>query len=681
MSSRRRVRTTCPRDCYDGCGIVVEFEGDGIHRVIGDPEHPVSRGALCGKCALAYNGAWRDPAVRLTEPLRRTGARASGDFEPVSWATALGEIAERLHGIVTAHGGASVIHAHYTGTCSLLAGEFPLRFFHRLGATEVEPDTVCNNAGHVALNYLYGTSTRGFDPRTADEADTIVVWGANPSACGPHVDRYWLGERRARLIVIDPVRTDTAEGADLHLQLRPGTDAVLAFAMMHVLRAEGLLDHDYIEAHTLGFDEIAPHVEACSPAHAATVTGIPESQIRDSALAYGRGRSMLWIGQGMQRQPRGGNAVRACAMLPALTGNLGRPGTGVLYLNGGESRRVDGGFLAGGWLAPSTPPEPISHMDLADALGDPRRARAFFCWNMNVAASGPRQRRLRQALSRDGLFNVVIDLFMTDTARLGDYVLPAASFLEFDDVVVPYFHHLLSAQVAVQPPPGQALSNMEIFRRLAAAMGYDEPDLQTPDRELIDRLLADSGVDFDTLAQAGSVALGDTPAQPFADGRFPTPSGRVELASARAEADGHPRTAVPEADPRPAPGHWRMLSPAGPWLMNDSYHNDPHIARTLGEVEVWIHPADAGVSGVGDGAPVRLRSSEGELGARALLTDRVPRGTLLMHKGRWPSLELQGANVNVLNPGESTDMGRSSAVHGTQVELVVESRGLDPGAR
>ncbi|MFO1061568.1 MAG: molybdopterin-dependent oxidoreductase, partial [Dongiaceae bacterium] len=487
------LRTSCPRDCYDGCGIAVIKRGERIVKVLGDPQHPVSRGALCGKCAIAYNGAWRDPALRLSQPLRRRGAKGEASFEPVGWDEALGEIADRLHGLLADPGPAALWHAHYTGTCSLIAGSFPLRFFNRLGAGEVEPDSICNLAGQVALDYLYGTALEGFDPRSAAEASCLLLWGINPSASAPHAHKHWIRETPAKLVVVDPVATPTARAADLHLQPFPGTDAVLAFALLHVLEREGLTDRDFISRHVLGWAEIAADIAATTPERAAAVTGVPAAAIVAAARLYGGGPALLWLGQGLQRQPLGGNAMRACALLPAATGNLGRRGGGFCYLNGSGRKGIDQDYLAAPRLR-REPPRKLSHMDLADALGDPARMRALFCWNINIAASNPQQERLRRGLARDDLLLVVADLFMTDTARFADFVLPAASFLEFDDMTSPYFHLSVGAQVKATEPPGEALPNQEIFRRLARAMGHDEPELLESDAAMLDALARQAGI-------------------------------------------------------------------------------------------------------------------------------------------------------------------------------------------
>jgi anaerobic selenocysteine-containing dehydrogenase len=669
MAEKDIVRTTCPRDCYDGCGIAVVRRDGRIARVLGDPDHPVSRGALCGKCAIAYNGAWLDPGRRLLHPLRRTGPKGQGAFERVGWDEALSAIAGRLQGIVAADGGEAVVHAHYTGTCSIIANNFPGRFFNRLGATEVEPDTVCNNAGYVALEYVYGTAVQGFDPRTAADAGAIMVWGCNPSASAPHAHRYWLPEAPGRKIVVDPVRHDTARAADLHLQPFPGSDAALAFAIMHVLRREGLVDEGFLAARATGWDELSPKLDPCTPEWGEAQTGVPAADIVAAARIYGAGPSLLWIGQGLQRQPQGGNIVRAVSLLPALTGNIGKPGAGIYYLNGkGATRGLDMGSLSAPQLR-RRPARPIGHMELARHLADPARAKAFFCWNMNVAASAPNQAALKAALSREDLFTVVVDPFLTDTARHADYVLPAATFLEFDDLVGSYFHISLGAQAKAAEPMGESLPNAEIFRRLARAMGYAEPELYESDRAIIDRQLglALPGTSFEALAAVGTMPVGDRAQVYFADLRFPTPSGRIEIACDRAEAAGHGRLPHANADARPAAGRLRLLTPATRWLLNSSYGNDPAIQAKLGRPAVILHPADAEARGLAPGDRVTLRNATGALGMTLAVAEIVPRGVALSDKSRWLG---EGPNVNVLNPGLEADMGRSTALHGVEVEVV-----------
>ena len=662
------IITTCPRDCYDSCGVRVVVKDGAIDRVTGDPDHPVNCGSLCGKCSLAYNGVWIDPAARLTRPLKRTGAKGSGEFVAVTWDEALGAIATRLGALIDAGRAADILTAHYTGTCSVIANQFPMRFFNAIGATEVEPDSVCNLSGHVALGYVLGTGAKGFDPRTAKESDCLIVWGANPSASGPHADKHWIAEFPGTVIVIDPIRTPTAAKADLHLRPFPGTDSALAFGMLHALKAEGRFDADFIARHTTGIEELAPMVDAWPPSRAAAVTGVAEADIRAAAKAYGKGRSLIWLGQALCRGPTGGNAFRAAAMLPAVTGNIGKPGCGIYFLNGKvPTRGLDMSRLGRADLR-TAPTHPISHMDLRATLEAAPRDKALVLWNINIAASNPDQQRLLAALSSDDLFTVVADLFMTDSARYADYVLPAASFLEFDDLVGSYMHLSLAPQTKAMEPPGEALPNQEIFRRLARAMGLSEPALYEDDASILDRLLDAHGLTFEDLKRRGTIYPYPEPVVLWADLAFPTPSGKIEIASDRAAADGHPRTAVPDPLARPAAGMLRLLTPADEWHMNSSYDNEPRIYdRTPGTVT--LNPADAASRGLKAGDMAQVANEAGSLTLRIAVADLTPPGVAWSPKGRWPGRAPGGLTVNALNPGLRSDMGNSTALHGVEVRI------------
>ncbi len=666
MPSAATTRTTCPRDCYDACGILVKTAADGTINVVGDPDHSVSRGALCGKCSIGYNGVWRDPNVRLTRPLKRVGPKGTGDFAPVSWDAALGDIADRLNTIRGSDGAASILHTHYTGTCSLIAGVFPLRFFNAIGATEVDPDTVCNKAGHSALQLMYGESTRGFDPRTIDRSNCVMIWGANPSASAPHVHQYWLSETAVPKIAVDPIRHETAAEADIHLQLYPGTDGALAFAMLHVIRAAGRIDRDFLAAHGRGWEQIEYQLDTCTPAWGEAITGVPAELIEDAALLYAAGPSLLWMGQGFQRQSFGGNAMRAVALLPAATGNIGKYGAGFLYLNGWDTRGVDAGYLTAAHLKPKSA-QTFSHMDLAGRLEAPD-SKAIVTWNNNIAVSSPEQRRLRQALEREDLLQVTLDLFQTDTANYADYVLPAASFLEFDDVVMSYFNASISAQVKAAEPLGEALPNQDIFRRLATAMGLSDPELFETDTAMISTLLdqAKPGLTFAMLAEAGTI---DYPAEPvvqFERHDYRTASGKIELAGGSFVDAGLPAAPFASAEARPERGELRLLTPASKWLMNSSFGNDPKILKQLGEGDAFVHPDEARSRGIANGARVTLSNPTGAITLRLTVSADVPRGVILAHKSRWTA---SGVNVNVLNPGAKSDLAESCAVHSINVAV------------
>lgn len=667
------VKSTCARDCYDACGIAVYKQNGAITKVLGDPDHPISRGKLCGKCAIAYNGAWRDPALRMSTPLRRVGAKGESSFAAISWDEALGEVAERFRQLVDRDEARTILHTHYTGTVGLINIAFPLRFFHRLGATEVDPDSVCNKAGHAALDLTFGTSVVGFDPRTARDSRCILVWGANPSHAAPHQDMRFLraaSERGAKIIVVDPVTHGTAAAADIFLKLRPGTDAALAYAFLNVMKSKGLIDWDFVDAHVLGAKALMETIDNTTPEKAETLCGVPADLIERAAIAYAEGPSLLWLGQGAQRQIYGGNAFRVLSALVAFSGNVGKPGAGFLYLNGPECRGVDMDTVSMPELAAGATPS-ISHMDLAATLEQPALAKALVTWNSNPAASSPEQGRLRKAMKRDDLFHVAVELFHTDTTSYADIVLPAASFLECNDLVLSYFDLTLSAQVKAQEPPGSALPNHEIFRRLAGAMGYEEAALFETESSLIERLLRQTPYpgSFSDLAAVGTVEVFNEPRIQFSDRSFPTESRRIQLANDDAVELGLPRAPTAHADERSPEGFLRIISPASPWLMNSSYGNDDVIQKKLGPPTVFLHPEDAAKHGLASGDPVVLANDVGRLSLVVDISEIAQPGMGVVYKGRWPSTTNTDANINVLVSGCKSDLAESTTVHSTEVRL------------
>ena len=670
---KKTIRTSCPRDCYDGCGVLAEIRDDAAPRILGDPKHPVTRGRLCSKCAIAYNGVWQDSDSRLNYPLRRIGDKGSAKYERISWDFALEEIATNLNRIIQQDGAEKILHTHYTGTLSLIAYKFPDRFFNYLGASVVDPDSICNAAGHVAWNLLFGNSLKGFDPRTAKDSNCILVWGANPSHSAPHAHEHWLEDSPAKIIVIDPIYSESAATADLHLQLKPGSDAALAFGLLHVLRELGKFDESYIDDHTLGADEIVETIDRCDPQWTHSQTGIPVELLVNAAEIYGTGPSLLWCGQGLQRQPNGGNIMRAIGLLPSLTGNIGKPGAGFCYLNFTPGMAgINWDTLGGAGLC-KQPGKTISHMDLATRLANPDEFKALITWNTNPLASAADQGALRKAVSRTDLFTVVIDCFPTDTAAYADIVLPAASFLEFDDITWSYFHLHIGAQAKVMEPVGESLPNQEIFRRLARKMNLVEPTLFEDDETLIDRMMMEMnvGLDFAGLKSRGHFYISDDPILMFENGKFETTSGKIEIASNTAEALGLPRTPQPSVDRQTKDGHFRLLTPASKWRLNDSYANDPTIARRAGPATALINETDAARIGATDGSRLRLRNVTGSIDLVAQVDANVLAGVVISYKGRWPSLEGGAVNVNSVHTPIKTDMGESSSVHATEVIVEV----------
>lgn len=525
------------------------------------------------------------------------------------------------------------------------------------------------------MSLLYGESHLGFDPRTIQDSNCVLIWGANPSHSGPHSHKHWFAASKAKKIVVDPLRTNTALAADIHLQLYPGTDAALAYSLLHVMQREGLFNDNFISLHTVGSDELLPIINSCTPEWGERETGVPVALIEEAARCYAAGPSLLWLGQGFQRQLNGGNCMRAVGLLPAFTGNIGKAGAGFSYVTYTPAiAGLDFDAMAGAQLAAAEPVS-ISHMDFAEQLSAPDCFKSLLVWNTNPVASAPNQTRLRKALERADLFTVVIDCFQTDSADYADIVLPAAGFLEFDDLTFSYFHLNIGVQSKAREPMGESLPNQEIFRRLAKGMGYTEKELFETDEELIADMLEQMGVSngFKEFQQRGWQSISAEPIIPWTDLQFPTASGKIELASDTAESQGLPRIPQAIADKGQNGGQLRLITPASDYRLNDSYANDPKLARNAGEAGVYIHPEDAERLNVGDGAMVNLSNGNGDLNLIATIGEISVPGVLVSYKGRWPKKEKEQKNVNVLHIGQKADMAGSTSVHSTLVTLTPDS--------
>jgi len=657
--------TLCPRDCYDSCALRLETVAGGGFRARGGGADDINRGDICGKCGHAYNDFAERDRARILTPLRNVGAKGAPRFEPVSWEAALALIADRLRPILDAGRGDSVLYTRYDGARGLLAREFPVRFFNAIGASGVVPGSVCHTAGLAALDYVFGAGADGVDPRELARAETILLWGVNPHHSSPHAWRHWIaGNRGATIVRIDPL--DRGESPAPHLQLRPrpGTDAVLAFGMMRTLLDEGLVDREFVAVHAVGFERLEPVIRERSVEACAAETGVPADAIREVARRMARSRSIVWVGMGLQRQAMGGNIFRAIAMLPVLTGNLGRPGSGFVYLNGAGKRGID--------MSAVTRPalRTLLHAELNAALADPARSQALFCWNNNIAVSNPDLAALHAALRRRDLFTVCLEIRRTRTCDYADLVLPAADFVEYDDIVYSYFFNTVGAQVKLREPLGSSLPNQEIFRRIATAVGLGDAALVEPDAAIIERVLAGlpRPVGFAELAALGTWHPSAAPL-PAMVGGYATPSRRIELASERAAAAGLPATALAVVAPVAGRGRFRLLTPASYWRVNSGFLEHERIAELDGEPCFLLHPEDAARLDLGEGAPCRLSTETGSLSLPARISTVPQPGVLVVYKCRGEGADRDGIEINRLMPVAVSDMGGCIAFQGIAVDL------------
>jgi anaerobic selenocysteine-containing dehydrogenase len=544
--NQKIVRAACPHDCPDTCAMLVTVEGGRAVGVKGDPAHPFTRGTLCTK-VNNYHDRTHSPD-RVKTPLRRVGRKGEGRFAPVTWDEALDEVAGRFRALAESPEGPETIMPYsYCGTMGLVQSEsMDRRFFHRLGASQLDR-TICASAGTEAMLVTNGAKI-GTDPEKFADARLVILWGTNTITSNVHLWPHVLEARKrgARVVCIDPRRTRTADQCDEHVAVLPGTDAALALGLMHVIFAEGLEDKDYLERHTVGADELRRHVSEYDPARVARICGIPAETITRLAREYAGVRpAVIRLNYGLQRHAGGGMAVRAVMCLPAVTGAWRDPAGGALLSTSGAFP-LDYHALQRPDLMPSPRPRTLNMSVLGDILTerDDPPVRALYVYNSNPAAVAPDQAKVLAGLRREDLFTVVHEQFMTDTCDYADIVLPATTQLEHFDLHKAYGHFYLTVNEPAIAPLHEAKANTEVFRLLAARLGFREACLQDSDEEIARQALAVShpalsGITLELLRERGWVRL-NLPEDfaPFAEGGFQTASGRCELYSEKLAAAG-----------------------------------------------------------------------------------------------------------------------------------------------
>src|SRR5687767_2767971 len=535
----KMVRVACPHDCPDTCAMLVTVEDGVATKIQGDPEMPFTEGTLCTKVAHYLERTYAPD--RLLYPQKRVGKKGEGRFARISWNEALDEIAARLKRLA-AENPETILPCSYAGTMGMVQYmSMDRRFFNKLGASLLDR-TLCSSAGKAGIKATLGGSV-GMDPERFDEARLIIRWGANPIVSNLHLwSRVQTAKRRgAKVVAIDPYRSLSAEKCTQHIALLPGTDGALALGMMHVLMTEGLVDADYIERYTLGYDELRKRVlEQYPPDWAARTCGIATETLIELAREYGRTKpTAIRLNYGMQRHAGGGIAARTIACLPALTGAWREPAGG-LVLTTADFYRFDHAALERPDLLAGRRPRVINHSQLGDALTSAEPpVRMTIVYNNNPVAVCPDSAKVIAGFSREDLFTVVMDHFQTDTADYADYLLPATTQLEHTDVHKSYGHLYMLANNPAIAPLGEALPNSEIFRRLAAKMSYDEPCFRESDDEIAAVAFTEPGFDWQALKETGWRRL-DRPKvyAPFAEGNFRTKSGKCEIYSADLAAIG-----------------------------------------------------------------------------------------------------------------------------------------------
>jgi anaerobic selenocysteine-containing dehydrogenase len=691
---RRTVLGTCHHDCPDSCGWVVTVEdnpedasiGRVALRLRGNPDHPYSRGELCPKVNRFLDRVYSPD--RILRPLVRRGSKGEGDFAPVSWDEALALVAERLREVVRRHGGEAVLPWWSAGTQGLIQqSSLDLRFFAKLGASRLT-GSLCGAVAGAGTASTNG-SARAADPTDVRFARLVLLWGTNTRLTNRHLWPF-VEEARANgatIVVIDPIRTMTAESADWFVQPLPGTDVALMLGLMHVLVREDLIDHDYLDRHTVGFERLAERVQEWSPTRVAQVCGLDVDEVERLGRAYGTTtpafiRTLI----GAEHQEHGAMFFRTLACLPALTGAWRHRGGGLARSVGAWiDTNVDESAFEPPPLAPPTARRAINMNHLGRALTDPAMeppVKALFVWNGNPLVSVPNAELTRRGLAREDLFMVASEQFLTDSARYADVIFPATTQIEQTDVVPSWGHLYLGWNAAAIPPLGEAVPNTELWRRLARAMGFTEPDLFEDDESLLRSALHD--LDLEALRERGFVRLSlPEDLRPYADGGFATPSGRAELYSEALAAQGH--------DPLPAfrpPGEGvggehdltrrfplvLMTPKTHTRFLNTSYSHLPKRGPAEGGPFAELDPADAAIRGITEGDMVRVWNDRGSLTLKARVGARLRPGIVAVPFGWWSDQHGDRGTANSLTNDTLTDWGGGVAYGSTRVEVEVVPR-------
>jgi anaerobic selenocysteine-containing dehydrogenase len=668
------VRIVCAHDCPDMCSLLAEVEDGRVRRIRGDPDQPFTAGFACAK--VNRDSELVHSPERLTTPLRRTGAKGEGKFAPIGWDEALDEIVARWKRIIGESGGEALLGYAYSAHQGMLNRGLPLGLFRALGASRLIAGTVCDTCCEEAWNVTVGPAA-GADPESVDDSDLIVSWGADLVATNVH---FWARAERAqkrgvKIVVIDPRRSRTARQADCHLQIRIGTDAALALGVMHILARDGLVDRAYIAARTSGFDRLEAEVlPRFTPAYTAEVTGLAVGDVEAFAAMYGAARrSFIRLGEGMTRLARGGEALRAVALLPGVTGAYGRRGGGALLLTTAiYELNFDAVRNPTGAAADAT--RTVNHLRLGDALLNLRDPpiRALFVAANNPAVTCPDAGKVREGLMREDLFTVVHDPFPTTTAGYADILLPATTYLETEDLYRAYGAYYLQYAPAAVPPQGEAWSNFRLARELALRMGLDQPIFRADPAAAMDALFdgakgAMAPLDPAELRKGGPVRL------PASDGqKFPTPSGRLEFHSEQLAAA---RLApMPDWQPDPQEEHdaarWplRLLTAPGYFQAHTAYSGVDFLRRREGPPSCILHPEEASRRSLADGAPVRLFNERGAVGLVLRVSDEVMPGVVLV-PGQRPDGETVSGTVNILCSDRYTDIGDGATYQSTFLDI------------
>ena len=666
------IRTVCAHDCPDMCSLIAHVEKGRVVKIEGDPDQPFTAGFACAKVT-------RDVELvhspdRIQTPLRRVGRKGEGKFAPITWDQALDEIAQRWRAIIAESGPLAVLGYAYSAHQGQMNRGLVNGFFHALGTSRLQGGTVCDTCCEAAWDHTVGP-VGGADPEAVVDSDLIVAWGADLVTTNVH---FWaLAEKMRKagvqLVVIDPRRSRTAQRADWHLPIRIGTDAALALGVMHILVRDGLCDRDYLARRTTGFDRVEREIlPRFTPAYTAEITGLPVGDVERFAGLYGKAkRSFIRLGEGMTRLAQGGQALRAVALLPGVTGAYGRRGGGALLLTAGT--------CALDYDAVKKPSGPaatrlVNHLRLGEALLELRDPpiRSIFIAANNPAVTNPEVLKVRSGLAREDLFTIVHDPFLSATGRYADIVLPATTYLETEDLYRAYGAYWLQYGKQAVAPQGQAWSNFRLAQALAQRMGLRDALFRMSHQEIVATMFrgksgTTAGIDAATLRDAGPINIA-----PATEGQeFRTPSGKLEFhcAALAAQGLGLPDW-QPDAEDAALAARWplRLLTAPGYFQAHTAYAGVAFLRKREGAPCAILHPDDARARGLADGRKIKLFNDRGSIGLVLRISDEVQPGVVLV-PGQRPDDEAVSGTINMLCSDRYTDIGEGATYQSTFLDV------------
>lgn len=676
--------SVCSLDCPDQCGLLLHKENGKIVKIEGDPNHPVTKGHICNKVRNMTERIYDEK--RLKYPMKRTGAKGEGKFERISWEEAIHTITSHWKELIQTDGPESILPYGYYGNMGRLSAEgMDRRFFHRLGASQLDR-TICSVAGGVGYKYTMGGSL-GVDPEDTIHSKLIIFWGINAVSTNMHQAVLAQKARKngAKIIVIDVHKNQTAKLADWFIPILPGTDSALALGMMHILFAENLVDDSFLQQYTIGHEELREHVKQYDPYTVSEITGVPVDDIYKLARMYGDvSPSFIRIGNGPQHHDNGGMCVRTISCLPALTGQWLQKGGGAIKGNS-SYLAFNTGFLQRADLLPNRHTRVINMNLLGDALLtlDPP-VKSLFVYSSNPAVVAPGSNKVRKGLAREDVFTIVHDLFLTETAKFADIVLPASSSYENTDFYTSYWHHYIQIQQPVIEKFEESKSNVEVFRLLAKEMGFEDSCFQESEAEMIAGCLTNinnpylDGITYGDLVKQQYMKA---KVKPLLPGKLPTPSGKIELFSKKMEDDGYPP--LPTYTPLVHDGDLPFLFVPGPTqhFLNSTFSNNEKHKTLEKELQVYLNWKDAESFNIKDGEMVRVWNHRGECVLKASVGENVLPGVIVT-QGLWndpingwnpsQSEEPQSPGyqmVNSLTPDRVADMGGGATFFSGRVNV------------